>query len=500
LNFLKKNFGLIAVILCCIPVFFLNMKDSHDWGDDFAQYLLQARNILEHRPQTDNGLVFDSSTPDYALRAYPVGFPLMLAAVETVAGNKIISFSYFISGMLLCLCILSFIYYRKYHSALTAFFLVLIFLYNPFTISFKAEILSDIPFSFLLLLLTFIYLHMKRNYLTALGAGVLAGLLISTRGIGIAFIIAMVLFAARECYLLYRQKQKQPAFRVGTYTLIVLVTGYSIYHLLNEILFPIGTKNFVGFYSEVFSLHHLYDSVLRNLEYNIEVFKAFFEPNAKDWQFASKISKSLAFTFTFIGIINSCLKRLRFEDILVITYVCVILVYPYSNGGFRFIIPLVPFLFYYTVEGIKCVQFHFSVNRKWLATVCGVTVLLLYIPSLADIVKYRKQDFCGPQLSGSREMISIIKENVPDSGVIVFKKPRIIPLYANKKAAYISNDMTAPWMYESFKRMNAHYFLVSTQCSDIIDSRLEDFIEKYKSEMKVIWQNNHFILYSNLGF
>ena len=52
----RKNIPLFVLIGLLLPLFYINVKDSHDWGDDFAQYFIQARNILEGRPQTDNGL------------------------------------------------------------------------------------------------------------------------------------------------------------------------------------------------------------------------------------------------------------------------------------------------------------------------------------------------------------------------------------------------------------------------------------------------------------
>ena len=68
----------IACILFLLPLLYINAKDCHDWGDDFAQYFLQARNIVENRPQTDNGLVFDKVDGDFALHAYPAEFPLII--------------------------------------------------------------------------------------------------------------------------------------------------------------------------------------------------------------------------------------------------------------------------------------------------------------------------------------------------------------------------------------------------------------------------------------
>ena len=67
-----------AVIACLLPLLFLNIKDTHDWGDDFAQYLIEAKNISQGLPLAQSGYV---ENPGYILgpNCYPPGFPLIIA-------------------------------------------------------------------------------------------------------------------------------------------------------------------------------------------------------------------------------------------------------------------------------------------------------------------------------------------------------------------------------------------------------------------------------------
>jgi hypothetical protein len=147
-----KTFFLL--VLLCLPLLFINVKDSQDWGDDFAQYFLQARNIIEHRPQTDNGLVFDQTESESrtALKAYPVGFPLMLATVWKVHGHSIEAFSILISLLMIGFAALIFVYLKNFFSPLLSFIRVLAIIYNPVMLESKREVLSDIPFAFFLIL------------------------------------------------------------------------------------------------------------------------------------------------------------------------------------------------------------------------------------------------------------------------------------------------------------------------------------------------------------
>jgi 4-amino-4-deoxy-L-arabinose transferase-like glycosyltransferase len=497
LKFLKKNFSSIAIIICCLPVFFLNIKNSHDWGDDFAQYLLQARNIVEHHPQTDNGLVFDSETNDYALRAYPVGFPLMIAPIYYFSGTNVKPLSYLMSTVLFVFCIVLFLYFKKYFSELTAFFLVLIFLYNPFTISFKMEVLSDLPFALLLLVATFLFTRPQNKYPFVLLIGVIAGLAMSTRGIGIIFPAALIIYSLKEIFLQLRTGQKIQVEYLK-HPFFIIVVALLVYYILNVNLFPISSKSFFDFYSNAYHAENLKEAVLKNLEYNIEVFKAFFDPNAKEWQFAPRIAKSFAFTFLLLGMVSKWSRRIYFEDILVIAYIIILLVYPYAHGGFRFILPIFPFLIKYIIAGMKCIHLSITLNKKIVIVLVGVSMLLTYLPTIRDTIEYKNYPVHGPQEISSQQAFEYIQGFVPDNAIIAFIKPRILPLYALRKSVYVPSDLSAGWMYLFFNRINVHYFLYSTQCEEVTDFRLKNFIGSYQNEMKILWHNEHFILYSNL--
>ncbi|MCX6274981.1 MAG: hypothetical protein NTV09_07220, partial [Bacteroidetes bacterium] len=125
-RFFSQNLALLLLTGLLLPLFYINVKDSHDWGDDFAQYFIQARNILEHRPQTDNGLVFDKQAGEYALQAYPVGFPLILASAWWCFGDSIFVSSLTLSFFFFGFGIVAFFYFRKYFNESISVLLTLI--------------------------------------------------------------------------------------------------------------------------------------------------------------------------------------------------------------------------------------------------------------------------------------------------------------------------------------------------------------------------------------
>ncbi|MBP6342890.1 MAG: hypothetical protein KA403_03040, partial [Candidatus Omnitrophica bacterium] len=65
---------LAAVFLVFFFIHIISLNDGHNWGDDFAQYILHALNLVEHKPYSEN-IALDLWT------VVPPGFPLLLSSI-----------------------------------------------------------------------------------------------------------------------------------------------------------------------------------------------------------------------------------------------------------------------------------------------------------------------------------------------------------------------------------------------------------------------------------
>ncbi|HEV2672560.1 MAG TPA: hypothetical protein VGU74_15810, partial [Gemmatimonadales bacterium] len=62
-------------------LYLATIRAGHGWGDDFAQYILHARNIAAGVPYTQTGYIYNPDNPEVGPRAYPPGFPVLLVPV-----------------------------------------------------------------------------------------------------------------------------------------------------------------------------------------------------------------------------------------------------------------------------------------------------------------------------------------------------------------------------------------------------------------------------------
>ncbi|MCK5338558.1 MAG: hypothetical protein KAJ50_07095, partial [Bacteroidales bacterium] len=174
---------LMAVMM--LPLFFINVRSSHDWGGDFAMYIMQAENIVNGVSQSETAYIYEPDNPVLGPPAYPIGFPLLLSPVYALAGNSVFAFTLWITAFLMGIGMIMAVFLRRYFSDLIVFFLVMIVIYNPWTLSMKLEIMSEFPFTFLLLLCLFLFeKYGKGPFWMGIIIAILGGLLMSVRAIG----------------------------------------------------------------------------------------------------------------------------------------------------------------------------------------------------------------------------------------------------------------------------------------------------------------------------
>ncbi len=488
----RKGINYTLVFLLCLPLLFINIKHSHDWGDDFAQYLHQTKNICQGTPQLQSGYIYN---PEFILGppAYPSGFPMLLAPVYSTWGLSFVHFDLYMSLYLLALALLLFAFLNRYFSSLISILAVLLFVYNPWTLNFKMEIMSDLPFAVLLISCFLIYERSeKKGVLYFLSLALLSGILVCVRNAGFAFLVAILMDAG------IKTVRKLLPVKQLVLTFLIFVLSFLIYLTINNWLFPTVDKG-------LFSYHFTYPGaqqkhyVLENIHYNMAVFRAFFEPSNNQWGFVSIICGSLVFTFTVLGFIKRIAERFGFIELTVLLYFSVVAVYPISNAGFRFILPVAPFLLYYAITGLYCIHIPLGPVLKpaCLPFLLFALIFFSYSNGLSEAVLNRNKELNGPQEKESVEAFNYIIEHTPDSSRFNFIKPRALSLYTGRRAMSHRPLQNLSEIQNSFTKNQIEYILVNDEISD--DS-LKYFVKSRSSELDLIWSNPKFKLYKRTFF
>jgi len=486
MSFLRRHSSLLLfTALCCLPLFFLNVKDSHDWGDDFAQYLMQAENVVKGIPQTQTRYVFDERFPTVAPPAYPMGFPLLLAPVYALWGHSIYHYDLLITAVLFLLCLLMALYFRRHFSAGTSLVLVLLFAYSYWTLDFKTNILSDLPFTLLFLLAVMLY-RRRETAVNGVFTGLVAGALLLFRGAGLLFPVAVFLHAA---WLFRVRRSAGERKRIASRPFIISGLAFGTSFLINR-LFGVPSGGFLSFYGQA-ATGSTGDTVLQNLNYYVEVYKAFFQAPVDSWTFAPTVAAAASLVLLLAGMTVSFLRHRRFDDLLVALYILLFLVYPYGAGGFRFILPLVPFLFLYMARGLKLLLEGAGLPVKTAGVVITLALALLYRPGVQRVIDSSDALPDGPQQPAAQELFAWLGAHCEPSDVVLFVKPKALALYAPVRTCSTVHTQQPEEVAALCDALDVRYLL---QAEGIGDGAMERFLSTYPERVAVEWQNGRFTL------
>ena len=238
----------LLLVLLLLPLFWIGISNSHDWGDDYAQYLLQSKNLIENRPQTNSDLVFAEGQLPYAIIAFPVGFPVLLAPVYSTFKLFIPPYLYLQTLILILSAVLLFDYLKRSFDIKLSLLIAIFYAYNIISEILKMEILSEFPFTLVLLMIVLtLGTKDKRAFLIA---GILRGILMSFRVSG------LVILPAVFGWILFMQKEipiQKRLLNFGVFSSLAI----AVFIILNCILFDIDIRNFVQFYSGQFEANRM---------------------------------------------------------------------------------------------------------------------------------------------------------------------------------------------------------------------------------------------------
>ncbi len=435
---MKKIIPLTLIALSLLLAYNL-LTLGHDWGDDFAAYIMQAVSITKGDVSgflAHNSFSMRESTRFFGPDAYPWGFPLLLAPFTLVCGPLNI----------FCLKSINLIFYALFlwvlHKflarrlpALESNLLLAVFAFSPVLLNQTDQITSDIAFLFfstlsLLLIEDTISIssslgNPRKNIF--LGIILFFAYFVRTNGI----LLPATLFAS-QIFLHIQARTKPNWKRILSIGLIPHYT-FAALTVASLIIFPSGEGSHFA---------RLTSLTVQKLSDNISgyfVLAAGFFDSLPHHQ----VIYGILLPFILGGVATRFKEDFHIIIYVLLSYVLFIL-WP-EWQGIRFIFPLLPFLIYFALRGMLATSFALTENFQraglWLTRGFWLTIVIVFALtsfSLAsDNLANARQLDDSPFEPIAAEMFNFINSNTSPDSVILFYKPRAMRLITGRDALMI---------------------------------------------------------------
>ena len=456
------------------------LRRGHEWGDDFAWYILQAKSILNgttdafmEQSKFTNG----QSTTHLGPLAYPWGYPLILTPVYAVKGISPLALKlpnlFFYAGFLVCLYLL-----MKTRLPETQSLLILaLFAFNPLLLQFLDQILSDIPFLFFSTLSFLLMIQDgKPKVLQAIGIGAAIFFTTFLRVTGVLLLGSFLIVEFLK--LMSNRKDRIARMEIIKVSVIASVV-FIVLWILNLFLFPSGGDSYVSQYSS------LLETAKRFIPVYFNIFSQFFG----DWQ-GWKYLYYLLVALFLLGAARRWKEDLLFI-LFFISWMIVHVTYPYWQGP-RYIFPLLPIFIYFIFQGLNFLFSRLPKENVFMGQrfVYGCWILiagLLFVKSFTSAYTNLINDrsIGGPFDPYSREVYNYIKEQTPPESVVVFLKPRVMVLMTDHPTI-MSTECDRMW--------KGDYLVLSRKVGKNQQITPEE-IDVCHLPLEQVLKNNRFIVY-----
>jgi len=415
---------LIIIILLSFAIGSSVLTRGHEWGDDWASYVMQSQSILNGKTsefvERNTFTIFESSFQIGPV-AYPWGYPLILTPALILKGVHPLTLKlpglFLFAGFLICFYLLT----KGRLTRTESLLLVSLFAFNPTLIKFLDQILSDIPFLFFIFLGLLLITKFKPNTWNSIGLGAVIFFAFFIRTTGI---ILLASFLVYQVFHFYRQKETRRSILVNS---VLVLASFGALWVITSLILPNGQ----GSYLE--QLKGLTPAIFKSNIANYFYLFVIFFGNGSTW-----IYIYYALVVLFLIGVWAC----RNVDLLLVVffglYFVAMLFWPEWQGP-RFIFPLLPIFIYFAFQGIDAVIAKLPKNYRvlsqgtsyvlWLAVI-GVFLFASSNQAYTNIKDDRKIN--GPFDSFSMDMYNYIKDKTQSDSVIVFYKPRAMRLFTDR--------------------------------------------------------------------
>lgn len=463
-------FTLIGVTV----LYLLTIRSGHVWGDDFVQYLQHAANLVANEPYGKQLYVVNPAL-SIGPPAYPPVFPMMLVPVLKIFGLNF-------SAMKILMSLLSGVAFLSialvFREALPGrqlvFFLLLLALAPTFW-TFKDAIFSDVPFlifSFLSLALIQKMLSTPpgRNlYLLSVLTAALVYLACGTRSQGLPLLPALLIADVWKA----KRIRLAPMLTCGLVVLFLFIQN-RLFHTQAERLQYLSLDP-----------HLMWSNVLHYAGALSAYWNNGYSHGVRYVCFVA------ALLLAGVGYV----RRLRHGpgplEIYLPLFLFPLLFWVFQQG-IRYLLPIIPLYLFYILEGAKGIGSKvLPRTRQIILTVLTVVAFGSFL-SMYTTIDLRHIE--GPLDPQAQEMFAYARTHSGPDDVFLFEKPRLMRLFANRKAAIptrVEDPKEDQGALEFYGSIQARYVITTNTIARDQDY-LRPFLSRQTDWAREVWSNGEF--------
>lgn len=469
--------GILPLLITIIFVVYMAVtRDGYSWdAGDTGMYLMHARNMVTGRAYGDTNYVFIPEVWIEGTPTFPPGLPVLLAPLYAAGGVNYTVFRSFTTALLALSLWPVYFYSRRFLPMPLSIVLVILVGLNPLNLSLVEFISSEQPYvlgSFLFLCLVGSIREQGKDvtapHLWGIAAGALAAYCGMTRAIGISLMLGL---AAAELW-----RNRRP-------TRFLLAAGLTYVAL-------IGASNLVLHGNASYGSQFTSDPKVW-----VQNLVDYFTRASYLWLgLPGKIPRTLLWLVTsaLMGLgLGIHMKRhgATTAEFYAVIYMGVLTVYWTSNV--RYLIPLVPLLMLYLMEGLEAIRERWPV---WGGPFRIALIAVMVLSEGANLWTFDHSPVAYGQTSPEfQEAVRFLREQTPLQAAVMSSSPRVLALFTDRRNSRPA-DLPPEQLWAFFKQYKTEYLLVA-KTHNFDRARLVPLVERYARETQRLFENSGFAVY-----
>ncbi len=432
----RSSLVVAGIVLAAFLFFATAIRHGHDWGGDYAQYILHAQALvqgLDYAPPP--GFIVNPYLV-WVPPAYPPFYPICIAAIVGLFGLNFILLKLQIV-LFFALSVAAYWFVLRTNLPSRVAVGALAFLaFSPYYLKYANKVLTEIPFlavSLFTILVAQRFFRDKSSLLSAAGLVILTVLACSTRSVGLALILALPAYT-----LLF----KRTHFIRAT---LVSIAAFGVVYLVSA--------NALGVYFNQTRSDPL--RILKWLEGKPEGyftqltrFFALYPKSGSPLAILNSVATALYLILATLGLTHLFLRRkIKYQDVYTGGFIAAVIIYPLPR--IRYLLPIIPFLSIYAFHGLRLLLASLRKLRhtrpSWIRKIVRHRFLIPVIAYLPLFALYWGHYTFQPTTPAAnilvnpdvRDLFEVVEKT--DYSGVIFDRPRVLTLFTGVRAAACFN-------------------------------------------------------------